>query len=57
MTRVLVCGGRDYRDRATLFAALDQPHSERCIALVIASGASAYAAAKKLGLAYKTAAK
>lgn len=29
MTRVLVCGGRNFRDRALLFATLDRLHAER----------------------------
>jgi hypothetical protein len=39
MTRVLVCGGRDFSDRATLTAALDRLHAERGFTLVIAGGA------------------
>jgi hypothetical protein len=33
--RVLVCGGRDYADRATLFAVLDRVHRERGVALLV----------------------
>ena len=33
--RVLVCGGRDYRDRPALWAALDVIHAETPIGLVI----------------------
>ncbi|HEY2528584.1 MAG TPA: DUF2493 domain-containing protein [Xanthobacteraceae bacterium] len=39
MTRVLVCGGRDYQDRTALYAALDRLHAERCFAVVITGGA------------------
>ena len=39
MTRVLVCGGRDYGDRAALFAALDRLHAERRFTMLIAGGA------------------
>lgn len=42
MTRVLVCGGRDYRDRARVFKVLDRLHAERDFRVVIhgmASGA------------------
>jgi hypothetical protein len=37
--RVLVCGGRDYCDWRTLFAALDAIHAETPIGLVIYGGA------------------
>ena len=33
--RVLVCGGRDYTDRAHVFATLDRVHAKRPISLVI----------------------
>lgn len=39
MTRVLVCGGRDYADNAMLTATLDRLHAERGFSLVIAGGA------------------
>jgi predicted Rossmann-fold nucleotide-binding protein len=39
MTRVLVCGGRDYRDRDALYAALDRLHAEHGFSVVIAGGA------------------
>jgi hypothetical protein len=39
MTRVLVCGGRDYGDRTALYAALDRLHAERRFAVLIAGGA------------------
>jgi predicted Rossmann-fold nucleotide-binding protein len=39
MTRVLVCGGRNYEDRAALYAALDRLHFEHRFAVVIAGGA------------------
>lgn len=32
---VLVCGGRDYEDRATIFDALDKIHKHRGIVMVI----------------------
>jgi hypothetical protein len=38
MTRVLVCGGRDYRDRVRVFEALDRLHAERKISVVIEGG-------------------
>jgi hypothetical protein len=37
--RVLICGGRDYIDRAELFAELDRLHAEYCFSTVIAGGA------------------
>lgn len=37
--RVLVCGSRKFRDRAPVFARLDELHRERGIALVIEGGA------------------
>jgi len=37
--RVLVCGGRDYIDRAELYAELDRLHAEYCFDTVVASGA------------------
>jgi hypothetical protein len=33
--RLLVCGGRDYDDRARVFAALDWAHAHRPVSLVI----------------------
>lgn len=33
--RVLVCGGRDFRDKSFLFATLDRLHRERGIAVII----------------------
>jgi hypothetical protein len=39
MMRVLVCGGRDFDNRAMLNAALDRLHAERVFSLVIAGGA------------------
>jgi hypothetical protein len=39
MTRVLVCGGRDFDDRAALDAALDRLHAQRRFTLLIAGGA------------------
>jgi hypothetical protein len=38
--RVLVCGGRDYTDRAKLCAEHDRLHAEYCFDTVIAGGAS-----------------
>ena len=38
--RVLVCGGRDYQDRARVFAALDALDSQRGPLVVIQGGAS-----------------
>lgn len=38
--RLLVCGGRDYRDGRTLFAALDAIHRKRGIAVIISGAAS-----------------
>jgi hypothetical protein len=32
---VIVCGGRDYRDRARVFAALDRAHAREPITLVV----------------------
>jgi len=37
--KVLVCGGRDFDDRAALFAALDRLHAQRAFGVVIAGGA------------------
>jgi hypothetical protein len=37
--RVLICGGRDYSDRADLYEELDRLHGEYCFDTVIASGA------------------
>lgn len=39
MTRVLVCGGRDYRDQARVFAVLDKLHNEAGISCIIQGGA------------------
>lgn len=39
MTRVLVCGGREYTDRNALYAALDRLHAERGFTALIAGGA------------------
>jgi len=33
--RIIVCGGRDYQDRTTLFEVLDQLHEEEGIDLLI----------------------
>jgi YspA, cpYpsA-related SLOG family len=41
VTRVLVCGGRDYIDRERLYAELDRLHRERGFALLIAGGSLA----------------
>ena len=38
MTRVLVCGGSDFRDREAVFASLDSLHSEHRFSVVIAGG-------------------
>lgn len=40
MTRVLVCGGRDYADRARLFAVLDHYHAESGGFAVVIHGAA-----------------
>jgi hypothetical protein len=37
--RVLVCGGRNFTDRAALYAALDRLHGSRRFTVVIAGGA------------------
>lgn len=37
--RLIVCGGRTYRDRAAVFAALDRAHAKRPITLLIYGGA------------------
>src|SRR5215472_6858890 len=39
MIRVLVCGGRDFDDRAALETALDRLHAQRRFTLLIAGGA------------------
>lgn len=39
MTRVLVCGGRDYDDHTTLYAVLDKYHHEVGIDVLIEGGA------------------
>jgi hypothetical protein len=36
--RLLVCGGRDYDDRARMFAELDAIHAQRPITLIIQGG-------------------
>lgn len=56
--RVLVCGGRDYRDREHLFAYLDSFHVLKRIDLVIEGGAQgadqfAYEWAVENGIPYK----
>lgn len=33
--RLLVCGGRDYTDKAAAWAALDRAHRKRAVSLVI----------------------
>lgn len=38
MTRVLVCGGRGYRDRAHVSTVLDQLHAERRVSCIIEGG-------------------
>lgn len=48
MTRVLVCGGRDYADRAKVFATLDRLHARMPISVLIhgaARGADSLGAA------------
>lgn len=37
--RALVCGGRDYSDRRSLYGALDKLHSDHLITALIAGGA------------------
>ena len=39
MRRVLVCGGRDYADRARVFAVLDELHAKSPIGTIIEGGA------------------
>lgn len=39
MTRVLVCGGRDYQDRERLFVVLDEHHARQPITVLIEGGA------------------
>jgi hypothetical protein len=39
MTRVLVCGGRDYSDQERVFAVLDKFHAEAGIDVIIEGGA------------------
>lgn len=39
MTRVLVCGGRNYNNRAHVFATLDAIHAETPISVIIHGGA------------------
>lgn len=39
MIRLLVCGGRDFSDRRTVYAELDRIHAERGVAVLIAGGA------------------
>lgn len=55
MTRILVCGGRDYDHRVNMFRALDKFNAERPVSLVIqggADGADRYASewALRLGI-------
>lgn len=38
--RILVCGGRDYRDAEAVFAALDRAHIKHGISCIIAGAAS-----------------
>lgn len=38
--KVIVCGGRDYADRAAVFAALDKAHAKRAFSMVIHGGAT-----------------
>lgn len=38
--RIIVCGGRDYRDRNALFHALDRLHAKRGIGFLIVGGTS-----------------
>jgi predicted polyphosphate/ATP-dependent NAD kinase len=38
--RVLVTGGRDYQDRATVYRVLDELHASRCIECLIEGGAT-----------------
>lgn len=38
--KVVVCGGRDYRDRAAVYAFLDKLHAEHGITLIIHGDAS-----------------
>lgn len=40
MTRVLVCGGRDYRNDTRLFAVLDRLHDANGIDVIIEGGAN-----------------
>lgn len=40
MTRVLVCGGRDFRDKATGYGVLDRQHAEQPISCIIEGGAN-----------------
>jgi YspA, cpYpsA-related SLOG family len=37
--KVLVCGGRDFDDRATVYAKLDRLHADRPFGAMIAGGA------------------
>jgi hypothetical protein len=37
--RILVCGGRDFKDRQRLFVVLDQVHSKRGIDIIISGAA------------------
>ena len=55
MTRLLVCGGRDYADREFVFQCLDRVHAKRTVMLLIhgaAKGADSLAAewAKERGI-------
>lgn len=47
--RVLVCGGRDYRDEEAAFATLDQVHAEQPITLIIEGGQRTYENGKLVG--------
>lgn len=40
MIRLLVCGGRNYADKATVYRALDRVHAKRGVALVIHGAAT-----------------
>ena len=37
--KVLVCGGRDYKDQDAMYSALDRAHAKRPIGIVIHGGA------------------
>lgn len=40
MLRILVCGGRDYRDQEAVYRALDAVHAKRVVSCIIAGAAS-----------------